>query len=285
VGAATAAMVEFGPAGHARFASSMTTAAQAFGFATALLLGGALMTYAPRPAHLSFWALSAAVAALFVATWFLPRPPAGVARHGWRMRRPAVPREQRKGFVVASVAVTTAYTHGALVLSLGGQVAHDLVGSANALVNGAAIASFAVLFGIVGIVARPLPPRPAMASGAVVSATGMALLALSVGQHALWLFLGAIATSGAGYSLLFLGGLQVVTGAATARQRGGVVSALFLCAYLSMGVIALLLGAIATAWGLARAVDLGAGAIALLSALTLFLVLSVRLSPAPSHHS
>jgi hypothetical protein len=33
----------------------------------------------------------------------------------------------------------TAYTHGVLILSLGGQVTHDLIGSPNALVNGAVL--------------------------------------------------------------------------------------------------------------------------------------------------
>ena len=65
-------------------------------------------------------------------------------------------------FVVASIAMMTAYTHGVLVLSLGGQVAHDLVGSANAFVNGAVLSLFAIVSGITGIFARPLPARLAV---------------------------------------------------------------------------------------------------------------------------
>ena len=72
-GPSTAAMVEFSAEGQAKRAASITAAAQAFGFAAALLLGGALTQYAPWPTHLSFWVLFALIGMLFTATWFLPR--------------------------------------------------------------------------------------------------------------------------------------------------------------------------------------------------------------------
>jgi MFS family permease len=53
-----AAMVEFSPAGQAGRAGSITTAAQALGLALALLVGGALIAYAPLPTRLNFWVLS-----------------------------------------------------------------------------------------------------------------------------------------------------------------------------------------------------------------------------------
>ena len=109
--------------------------AQAAGFAAALLVGGALTQYAPWPTRLTFWVLAALLALLFAAAWFLPRHTGGDAGGRWHPRMPSVPTDVRKAFVLASVAMMTAYTHGVLVLSLGGQVAHDLVGSPNAFVN------------------------------------------------------------------------------------------------------------------------------------------------------
>jgi hypothetical protein len=50
-------MVEFSPAGQASRAGSITTAAQALGLALALLVGGALIAYAPLPTRLNFWVL------------------------------------------------------------------------------------------------------------------------------------------------------------------------------------------------------------------------------------
>jgi hypothetical protein len=63
--------------------------------------------------------------------------------------------------------------------------------------------------------------------------------------------------------------------AAPAERRGGVLSALYLLAYLAMGSTALLLGAVATAHGLGVAVDLGAVFIGALSLLTLLATASL----------
>jgi MFS family permease len=275
-GPSTAAMVEFSGQGAAKRAATITTAAQAVGFAAALLLGGALIQYAPLPTRLSFWVLFAVLAALFTASWFLPRRTGANAHGPWRPKFPVIPKNLRTAFAVAATAITSAYTHGVLILSLGAQVARDLVGSPNALVNGAALSLFAIASAVVGIGARRLQPRTAMIGGAAASTAGMALLAAAVAHHHLPIFLAATAISGAGYSLLFFGGLEKINGAAPAEHRGGVLSAIYLLAYVSLGAVSLLLGAVATAHGLGFAVDLGAGVIALLSVITVVLVAMTR---------
>ena len=161
--------------------------------------------------------------------------------------------------------MATAYTHGVLILSLGGQVGHDLVASSNALVNGAALSLFAITSGVVGISARELHPRSAMLLGAIASVAGVGLLTLSVARQGLLIFLASTAIAGIGYSLLVVGGLALLGNAVPAPHRGGVLSALYLFAYLSMGIVALSLGVVATERGLGLAVDLGAAVIALLS--------------------
>src|SRR3982075_4148993 len=215
-GPSTAAMVEFSGQGAAKRAATITTAAQAVGFAAALLLGGALIQYAPLPLRLNFWALLAILAALFIAAWFLPRQTGSEAQGRWRPKTPVIPKHLRNVFAVAAAAVTSAYTHGVLILSLGSQVARDPVGSPNALVNGAALSLFAIAAGVVGIGASTLHPRPAMPAAAAASAAGMALLAAAVARHHLQVFLAATAISGAGYSLLFFGGLETINSAAQA---------------------------------------------------------------------
>jgi hypothetical protein len=105
----------------------------------------------------------------------------------------------------------------------------------------------------------------------------MGLLALSVAWHGLWIFLAATAMSGVGYSLLFLGGLAMINAAVATKRRGGVLSAVYLFAYLSLGTVALVLGVIATQRGLGFAVDLGAGIITLLSLTTIGLLAILQL--------
>jgi hypothetical protein len=220
--------------------------------------------------------LSAVLAALFAAAWFLPRRTGSEAHGRWRPKTPFIPKRLRNVFAVATAAVTTAYTHGVLILSLGSQVARDLVGSPNALVNGAALSLFAIASAVVGIGARRLQPRAAMTGGAAASALGMVLLAAAVAHHHLPVFLAATAISGAGYSLLFFGGLETINSAAPAEHRGGVLSAIYLLAYVSLGAVSLLLGAVATAHGLGFAVNLGAGVISLFSVITVALVAMTR---------
>ena len=273
-GPSTAAVIEFGAPGASRRAAMVTTVAQAVGFAAGLIVGGLLVQYAPWPMRAPFWLLAGLLALLFVATWFLPRGVKASAR--WRPRVPHAPRPIRGAFVLAASAMTSAYTHGAIVLSLGGQVAYDLVGSPNVFVNGATLSLFAIVSGAVGLAGRLLPARAAMSLGAVASISGMGLIVLAAEMHALAVFLLAVSTAGAGYSLPFLSALDVADRAAPANQRGGVLSALYLVAYLAMGSIALALGVVATAKGLQLAVDLGAGVIAVLSLFTLFLALSER---------
>jgi MFS family permease len=90
-GPSTAAVLEFSTEGQAKRASSIAAAAQAFGLAAALLLGGGLTQYAPWPTRLSFWALFALIALLFAATWFLPRHARGQTSNRWRPKRPSMP--------------------------------------------------------------------------------------------------------------------------------------------------------------------------------------------------
>ncbi len=85
-GPSTAAVLEFARGGAPKRAALITTMAQASGFATALLLGGALVQYAPWPTRLSFWVLAALLALLFAAAWFLPRHIGAETDGRWRPR-------------------------------------------------------------------------------------------------------------------------------------------------------------------------------------------------------
>jgi len=266
----TAAILEFTSPERAKRAALVTMVAQAIGFAAALLLGGALTEYGPWPTRLCFWVLAVFLIVLLIGTWLLPRHTPG-AGGDWRSRMPSVPKPARRAFAVSSTAMVAAYTFGVLVLSLGGQVEHDLIGSPNAFLNSAVLSLFPIVMGAIGIIARTLSPRVALIVGALLSCSGMVLLMLAVNFRDLVIYLLATAAAGGAYSLLFVGGLQVISAAAPERNRGGILAALYLLSYLSMGALALVLGAIATARGLGLAVDLGAAAIILMNVATLVL--------------
>ena len=276
-GPATAAMTEYGSPGQAARANAVTTFAQALGLASATLLGGGLIEFAPWPTRLNFVVLAAIIALILTAAWFLPRHTAVEDRSPWRPRTPAIPPGLRPLFWVAATAVVTSYVLGALFLSLGAQIAHDLIRSSHAVINGAAIAFFAIVWAVAALAARRRPPAQAMAGGGAATMASMAFLALATSHASLPLFLAAAASAGIGYALLFLGGLSLLNAHAPAHHRGSTFSALYLAAYLMQGVVSFLLGLAATAWGLHPAIDLGAAAIAISGAAAMLLTL--RLTP------
>jgi len=143
-------------------------------------------------------------------------------------------------------------------------------------VNGAVLSVFAIVSGVFSLVGRKLQPRLAMMLGAFASSAGMGLVALAVGRHSLPIFLLATATAGAGYSLLFLSALAIIGQAAPEQHRAGVLSTIYLLAYLSLGAVALGLGIVATNPGLAVAVDLGSLIIGGLSLAKLIFLTALR---------
>jgi MFS family permease len=278
----TAAILEFSSPVSAKHAASVTMGAQAAGFTAALLLGGALTEYGPWPTRFCFWVLSLFLIVLLIGTWLLPHHTPAGAGGDWRSRMPSVPKHVHRTFAVSSTAMVAAYTFGVLVLSLGGQVEHDLIGSPNAFLNSAVLSLFPIVMAAIGIIARPLAPQIALMVGALVSCLGMVLLIVAVNFRDLIIYLLATAAAGGAYSLLFVGGLQVISAAAPEDNRGGILSALYLLGYLSMGALALVLGAIATTRGLGFAVDLGAAAIILMNLATLVLA---KITPLTMPHS
>ena len=141
----TAAILEFSSPERAKSASLVTMAAQAIGFTSALLIGGALTEYGPWPTRLCFWALAFFLIILLIGTWFLPRHASVGAGSDWHSRMPSVPADTRRIFAVSSTAMVAAYTFGVLLLSLGGQVEHDLIGSSNAFINSAVLSFFPIV--------------------------------------------------------------------------------------------------------------------------------------------
>lgn len=272
---ATAAITEFSAPGKASRAGSIATLATAAGLGLAFLVGGALIEYAPYPTHLSFWVLAAVIAMVLAAAWFLPRHTPDENTGRWHPQAPHIASGFRRFFVTSAIAMTAAFGVGTIMMSLGAQIARDLIGSNNALVTGAILAMFAIVIAMVAFLAKRAPANTAIVFGSAATTLGMTLLVVSAATSSLVMFLAAAVAMGAGYSLLFLGGIGLISANAPARYRAGTLSAVYLIAYLMQGVTALLLGAVATASGLKMALDFGAPAIAILSIAAVVASLSI----------
>lgn len=280
-GPSAAAVVEFSSAHRVGQAGSVTAAAQSIGMMAAALIGGVLIQFAPLPLRLNFVVLAVVLIALFGLTWFMPNHTVTHAQGRWSPRLPAIPRGDFAPFVTATAAVTCSYVLGAMTLSLGAQVARDVVASSNALVNGGTIALFALSSALLTIPARGMRPSRVITIGGILAVAASALLAISGYEHSLALYTFAQAGAGGAYSLLLLGGLGLMNAHTPATHRGATLSALFLVAYLGQAVAALSLGQVATRWSLGMAVDIGVGLIATLAVITLLLDAVRRKSAAP----
>ena len=254
-GSSTAAILEYSVNANPERAAATTNVAQAMGFTAALLLNGALIEYAPWPLRLDFLVLAGLIVGLIVAVWFLP--PGATASRRWSPRLPSIPAVARSAFVTAALAATCAFAAGAVILSLGGQVAHDLVGSSNIMINGAILASFAIVSATITAIGRKRAPKLSLALGATAVALGMALLWSATCYHSLVILLAATSITGIGYALLFLGAFTLINTVAPVNHRGGVLSALYLVGDLSMGSFGYVLGGVARVWGLASAIAVG----------------------------
>ncbi len=271
-GPSAAALVDYAGHGASARAGAVTLGAQSIGFAAALLLAGALITWAPAPTRLSFYVLFALLIVLIVLCLFIPGDrPAGASSR--LLARPDVPVYLRHTFFYAALAVTGAYTHGVLISSVGAQIARSLIGSPSPWINSVALALFPVALGIAGIFARKIEPRRSVITGSIVSATGMVSLCLSVSEHSLTFFVGASLISGAGYAFMTFGGLGLIARHARQSDRGSAMSMLFVFAYLFTGGLAVGLGKMATQLNLASAVY--AGALTLIFICAVLIILGV----------
>jgi predicted MFS family arabinose efflux permease len=276
---ASAALVEFNRGGNPARASSINAASTALGLTLATVIGGALVQYAPAPAHLTYWVLLVIVAAVFGTVLFMPRHAPGTEAAGrWRPRGISVPRGLVAVFITASVGIAAGFSMGALFLSLGSSIAKNLIRTDNAFVAGSVIAISAVLIGTSAIVGRRLQPRTALFIGGLSTAVGMGLLVVSASTASLAFFIAASVVAGTGYGLLFLGGLGLVNRHAPTHHRAQTLSAVYLVAYLTQGLVAVAIGLSATAIGLAQAVDLWAPIIAALCLVASGLALGTALS-------
>jgi MFS family permease len=267
-GPASAELLDHAPAGDRAFASAINTAAQAAGLGAAAIVGGALIQYAPDPAHRTFDVLLLLLVALFVACWrYLPRGRQCVSTDpGPRAAR--LPPDMRATVLSAAPSVMSAFVVGTVMLSLGAQIARDLVRSQNMLINGAVIASFATVWGAASLLFKRLSSHLAIRAGGGIAAISMLTLAFAARIHSLAILIVSVFAAGIGYALLFMGGIALVGSRIDHRHRALSLSTLYFAGYAMQAITALALGIAASHIGLRDAVTFGAIAIAVACVLT-----------------
>ena len=122
---------------------------------------------------------------------------------------------------------------------------------------------------LAGIAAPRIPPRTARMLALIGLISGGALVGFGAASGAVSILIAAAILGGVGNGLGFVLALRPLNEAAHTHERGGLMSAIYIVAYLSYGVPTLLAGQMATLTGVAATVVVYGALIALMGVIAL----------------
>jgi MFS family permease len=282
LGAASAALVDFNTSPNPARASSVNTMSSSLGLVASVVIGGALVQYAPSPMRLSFWLLLLLIVVALAFASLMPRrdrfDPEGRpdTSAGWRPRPIGVPGGTRRIFLASAFSGFVGLGLGSIILSLGAQIAKSLIHTDSALVQGLILGISAVLIGVVGLAARFLSPRTSAIAGGLTAAASILLFIPAASQHSIALYVISQVLGGAGMGFSLLGGIGYIHRYAPAHHRGQLISAFYLACYVAQGLISTFAGLAATEWGLQSAINVFAPIIAVIGVMATLVAITMR---------
>jgi MFS family permease len=250
LGTASAGLLDFHPRQDPEGVGLTNGVVTAAGLALGALASSAVVQLLPAPRVLPYVVVFILFAVALVGVVLMPEPVAERSRLRLAPVRPHVPPSVRRPFVLAALAVISAYSIGGLFFALGPQLSARVFESGNHLVTGIIL----FLLAGVGAVAQLAYGRRAAwlgaAAGSVALALGVALIALSAAEDSAAALIVGSVVGGAGFGLAFLGSLRALSAQIPPAHRAGVMSAFFLAAYAALSVPAVLAGFAAGPLGL-----------------------------------
>ncbi|OAS13481.1 MFS transporter [Paenibacillus oryzisoli] len=283
-GSGAAALVEFNPKSNQKFPGSINTITQAGGLFFATIIGAVLIKYAPSPLHFSYWVLTAIVVISMILCFFIPQNNS-VRKTGWKPQGIQIPPGQWGLYALAALAVGTGFANGAVFLSLGAQIARDVIGTNDILIIGAVLSISYLLGAVSATIAGRMSPRTSIRVGMVSAFLTVIMLVTASELHSFALFFVSSILGGLGYGFSAAGGIGIVVINASAQYRVQFISAVLVIAYLFQGLSAYGGGVISTAYGFSNAIWILAIVVAFLALVTLYLSVKNRIAMVPASRS
>jgi MFS family permease len=221
-------------------------AASAAGIGVGMLVSSSLVQIGWEPRVLPYVVLFGLVAVAFAGVYWMPETVRQRSRLKLKVERPRVPASVRGPFVLASLAVLSSWSIGALFFSLGPQLSLDLFDTTNAIVSGSGIVTLAAAAAIAQVLTARVAPWIAASAGSVALAAGMVMIVVAASTDSSAFFLAGSIVGGAGFGAAFLGGLRALVAAIPPEHRAAVTSAFYVVAYGSLSVPAVLAGVAVT---------------------------------------
>lgn len=241
------------------------------GSATGGIVSGLLVEYLPAPTVLVYALLG--VVFLVQAFCVLAMGETAPRRHGaLASLRPRfeLPARLRRPMLLAAPAIIGTWALVGFYASLGPTLLRLVAGSSSRLLGGLALFTLASSGALSIFFTRTLSPAGLMKFGAATLSAGIAVTLAGVAVDSLPGFFIGTTIAGAGFGAAFQGAVRSVVPLAAPHERAGVLSVLYVIAYLAMGLPAVLAGLSVVYGGgmIATANEYGA-AVMLLSGLAL----------------
>jgi hypothetical protein len=213
------------------------------GTATGALLAGVLVQFLPAPTVLVYAVLAAIYVVQFAGVLAMretvARQPGALASLRPHLR---VPARLHSAMWIAMPALVAAWALAGFYGSLGPMLVRRLLDSHSVMLGGLALFVLAASGAAAVYALRERTARSMLAIGTVALAGGVGLtLAAIPTSSALAFFTGAV-VAGGGFGATFQGAIRMVVPQAEPHERAGVLSIVYIIAYLAMGVPAVLGG-------------------------------------------
>lgn len=240
-GALTAALRElsFRPERGALASSAATSA----GLAAGPLLGGIGAQWAPAPLRTVYLGYLVLLIPAILALLQMPETNLQRRHVSWRPRV-GVPANLRAAFIRPGMAIGCAYAVNGLYSALVPTLAGAYLGASLVVGSGMVV----VMLGVSAIVQLALRRRPAdqaQREGLWLLSAGLVALLPALMLQSLTLFTVITAVIGLGQGLSFRGSLTLISEIAPNSEKGRVISAYYVLAYVATAVPVLVVGAIA----------------------------------------
>jgi predicted MFS family arabinose efflux permease len=244
-------MAELAPpalAGHVALAGSAGPTA---GLALGALFGGIMLDLATQALTVTFGVMIALIVIIAVLGWLLPevatRRPGLVRSLVPRLR---VPRDARLTLLRIAPAIIAAWGTGGLFISLGAHIAGDVFGAQSHTLQGATVGILAASATVATIMLWRWSARTLLLVGALALAAATLVSVAAVLMTVTILYFAVIIVIGFGFGISYAGALRLVLPLVDARDRAGLFSVIYVIAYLSFSIPALVAGVFVSIAGL-----------------------------------
>jgi hypothetical protein len=241
LGALSATMIESDPDRGSVASAASPTAGSGLG----ALLSGIVVQFLPAPTHTIYLLLIVVMAlqAFGVARLIDGTPRHRIPRSALRPRI-AIPVAARASFLASAPIMFAVWSLGGFYGALSPALYRSLSGDGSVWHSAVALFLLACVGSATTIVLRRVGGRALTTAGAVMLIAGLVgtVVAIKTGSVALYLAVSAIA--GVGFGAGFQGPIRTLVPLAKPAERPGMLSAVFLIAYVGLGLPAVIAGAL-----------------------------------------